>query len=128
MTTAVRQTLPPSISFLALGVAGLICGPLMYIVYLALSADSVVWSRLWNTRIPELLFNTVSLAVSVSAGTFALGVSLAWLVVRYSFPGRQVWQWALVLPLAMPTYVLAYVYTYLLGAGGPVEQLWQIWT
>src|SRR5436309_8184001 len=99
----------------------------MYIVYLALSADSSVWSRLWNTRIPELLFNTVSLAVSVSAGTFVLGVSLAWLVVRYNFLGRQVWEWALVLPLAMPTYVLAYVYTYLLGAGGPVEQAWQIW-
>src|SRR2546426_1084320 len=99
----------------------------MYIVYLALSADSSVWSRLWNSRIPELLFNTVSLAVSVSAGTFVLGVSLAWLVVRYNFLGRQVWEWALVLPLAMPTYVLAYVYTYLLGAGGPVEQAWQIW-
>ncbi|OLB03807.1 MAG: iron ABC transporter permease [Nitrospirae bacterium 13_2_20CM_2_62_8] len=127
MTTAVRQTVPPSISVVALGVAGVICAPLMYIVYLALSADSSVWSRLWNTRIPELLFNTVSLAVSVSAGTFVLGVSLAWLVVRYNFLGRQVWEWALVLPLAMPTYVLAYVYTYLLGAGGPVEQAWQIW-
>jgi len=124
---AARQTLPPSISFLALGVAGLICAPLIYIVYLALSADSAVWSRLWTTRIPELLFNTVSLAVSVSAGTFALGVSLAWCIVRYEFPGRRVWEWALVLPLAMPTYVLAYIYTYLLGAGGPVEQLWQAW-
>ena len=127
MTTAIRQTVPPSISVLALGVAGVICAPLLYILYLALSADSAVWSRLWNTRIPELLFNTVSLAVSVSAGTFVLGVSLAWLVVRYNFRGRQVWEWALVLPLAMPTYVLAYVYTYVLGAGGPVEQIWQIW-
>jgi iron(III) transport system permease protein len=127
VTTAIRQTVPPPISFVALGVAGLICAPLLYILFLALSADSVVWSRLWNTRIPELFFNTVSLAVSVSAGTFALGVSLAWLVVRYNFPGRQVWEWALVLPLAMPTYVLAYVYAYLLGAGGPVEQAWQIW-
>ena len=71
MTTAVRQTVPPSISVVALGVAGVICAPLMYIVYLALSADSSVWSRLWNTRIPELLFNTVSLAVSVSAGMFS---------------------------------------------------------
>jgi iron(III) transport system permease protein len=127
MTTAVRQTVPLSLSIVALMVAGLICLPLMYIVYLAVSADHTVWSRLWSTRIPELLLNTVSLAVSVAAGTFVLGVSLAWLVVRYNFFGRRLWEWALVLPLAMPTYVLAFVYTYLLGAGGPAEQAWQMW-
>ncbi|MEK7206820.1 MAG: iron ABC transporter permease, partial [Pseudomonadota bacterium] len=127
MTAAVRQTVPLSLSIVALMVAGLICLPLMYIVYLAVSADHTVWSRLWSTRIPELLLNTVSLAVSVAAGTFVLGVSLAWLVVRYNFFGRRLWEWALVLPLAMPTYVLAFVYTYLLGAGGPAEQAWQMW-
>lgn len=108
-------------------VAGLLCLPLIYVGYLALSAGASVWSRLWGTRIPELLFNTVSLALGVSVGTLLLGVSLAWLVVRFEFPGRRIWEWALVLPLAMPTFVLAYVYTYVLGIGGPAEQLWQLW-
>ncbi len=125
MQQAVRQPFPPSLSLLSLATAAAICLPLFFVCYLALTADLSVWSRLWNTRIPELLWNTGALALSVSIGTFLLGVSLAWLVVRYEFPGRSVWEWALVLPLAMPTYVLAYIYTYLLGTGGPVEQIWQ---
>jgi iron(III) transport system permease protein len=52
-------------------------------------------------------------------------VSTAWLVTRVEFPGRRLWEGALVLPLAMPTYVLAYIYSYLLGFGGPVEHIWQ---
>ena len=100
--------------------------PLGYVTAQALSADPVVWGRLWTTRIPELLFNTVSLAASVAFITLVLGVSTAWLVTRMEFPGRRLWEGALVLPLAMPTYVLAYVYSYLLGFGGPVEHLWQL--
>jgi iron(III) transport system permease protein len=84
-----------------------------------------VWQRLWTTRIPELLINTVSLAGTVAVLTVLLGVSTAWMVTRFDFPGRQLWEVALVLPLAMPTYVLAYVFNHLLGFGGPVEQLWQ---
>lgn len=125
MQHAVRQPLPPALSLLSLATAGAICLPLFIVCYLALTADASVWSRLWNTRIPELLWNTGALALSVSIGTLLLGVSLAWFVVRYEFPGRSVWEWALVLPLAMPTYVLAYIYTYLLGTGGPFEQAWQ---
>lgn len=128
MTTAVRQTSPAFLSVTSWLVAGLLCLPLAYVALLALSAGLPVWSRLWGTRIPELLINTVWLAVSVSAGTLLLGVSLAWFVVRYEFTGRRLWEWALVLPLAMPTYVLAYAYSYLLGTGGPVEQVWQLWT
>lgn len=127
MVTTVRQALPTPLSIFALTVAGLICLPLAFVAYQALSAGATVWTRLWNTRIPELLINTGALALSVSAGTLLLGVSLAWLVVRYELPARHFWEWALVLPLAMPTYVLAYIYTFLLGIGGPVEQAWQAW-
>ncbi len=125
MTTAIQRTPPPPLAVFAFTVAGLITLPLLYVSYLALSADFAVWSRLWATRIPELLSNTAWLAVGVAAGSFVLGVTLAWLVVRFEFLGRRVWEWALVLPLAMPTYVLAYVYTHLLGSGGPVEEAWQ---
>ncbi|MFM8550825.1 MAG: ABC transporter permease [Nitrospiraceae bacterium] len=124
MTSTVRHALPASLSMFAVTVAGLICLPLAFVTSVALSAGAPVWSRLWHTRIPELLLNTGALAVSVSAGTLLIGVSLAWLLVRYEVPGQGLWEWALVLPLAMPTYVLAYIYTYLLGTGGPVEQVW----
>ena len=123
-TATVKPALPDSLSLVALTVAALLCLPLAYVASMALGADAAIWSRLWTTRIPELLFNTTALALGVSAGTLVLGVSLAWLMSRREFPGRRIWEWALVLPLAMPTYVLAYIYSHLLGAGGPVESLW----
>jgi iron(III) transport system permease protein len=126
MTHTIRQWFPTSVSAVGVLVAGLILLPLLYIISLALSAQTAVWSRLWQTRIPELLSNTAWLAGGVSIGTLLIGVSLAWLVVRYDFWGRRMWEWALVLPLTMPTYVLAYVYTYILGTGGPVEQVWRL--
>lgn len=123
---AVRQS---SVSFLQLAAlvgAVLVLLPIGYVISLALSADSAVWHRLWTTRIPELLLNTVSLASAVAVLALVLGVSTAWMVTRFEFPGRRLWEVGLVLPLAMPTYVLAYVYNYLLGFGGPMEQLWQM--
>jgi iron(III) transport system permease protein len=72
------------------------------------------------------LTNTIWLSASVACLTLLLGVSTAWLVTRIEFAGRRLWEGALVLPLAMPTYVLAYIYSYLLGFGGPVEHVWQL--
>lgn len=123
---AVKPASLDSLTVFAATVAGLLCLPPAYVAYMAITADAAVWSRLWTTRIPELLVNTTALAFSVAGGTLFLGVSLAWLVARREFPGRWVWEWALVLPLAIPTYVLAYIYSYLLGAGGPVESVWQM--
>jgi iron(III) transport system permease protein len=123
--TTIRRQLTSPLQIIALASAGLILLPLGYVTSQALSADPAVWGRLWATRIPELLSNTIWLAAGVACLTFFLGVSTAWLVTRAEFPGRRIWEGALVLPLAMPTYVLAYIYSYLLGFGGPVESLWQ---
>ena len=123
--TTLRQQLVSPLQIIVLASAALILLPLGYVTTLALSADSSIWQRLWATRIPELLTNTVSLAGSVALLTLLLGVSTAWMITRFDFHGRWIWEVALVLPLAMPTYVLAYVYNYLLGFGGPVEHLWQ---
>lgn len=123
MITTARYPITGPLSVIAIGVATFICLPLLYVSYLALSAEPALWLRLWNTRIPELLWNTASLAAGVAAVTLVLGLSLAWIVVRYEFPGRRIWEWVLVLPLAMPTYVLAYVYAYLMGPGGPAPLL-----
>lgn len=122
----VKPASPDSLTVFAATVAGLLCLPPAYVAYMAVTADATIWGRLWTTRIPELLFNTTVLAFSVAGGTLLLGVSLAWLVARREFPGRRVWEWALVLPLAIPTYVLAYIYSYLLGTGGPIESVWQM--
>ncbi|GKS63827.1 iron(III) ABC transporter permease [Nitrospira sp.] len=123
---AVPRSSSSALQLLVMASAALILLPLGYVTTLALSADLAVWQRLWATRVPELLFNTVSLAGAVAAITLVLGVLTAWMVTRFEFPGRRFWEVALVLPLAMPTYVLAYVYNYLLGYNGPVEQLWQM--
>jgi len=124
--TTIRQQLTSPLQLIALASAGLILLPLGYVTSQAVLADPAVWSRLWATRIPELLLNTVWLAASVACLTLVIGVSTAWIVTRLEFPGRRLWEGALVLPLAMPTYVLAYIYSYLLGFGGPVEHLWQM--
>jgi iron(III) transport system permease protein len=123
ITTRTQLTSP--LQLVTLASAALILLPLGYVASQALSADPIVWHRLWSTRIPELLSNTIWLAASVACLTLVLGVSTAWLVTRAEFPGRRLYEGALVLPLAMPTYVLAYIYSYLLGFGGPVEQFWQ---
>jgi iron(III) transport system permease protein len=123
--TTFRRQLTSPLQLVTLASAAIMLLPLGYVTSQALSADSAVWSRLWNTRIPELLTNTMRLAASVACLTLVLGVSTAWFVTRVEFPARRLWEGALVLPLAMPTYVLAYVYSYLLGFGGPVEALWQ---
>lgn len=122
---AVHRSSSTALQVVVLASAALILLPLGYVTALALSADFGVWQRLWATRVPELLFNTVSLAGAVAIMTLVLGVVTAWMVTRFEFPGRRLWEVALVLPLAMPTYVLAYVYNYLLGFNGPIEQLWQ---
>ncbi len=123
---AVRRSSVSPLQLAALASSALILLPLSYVTALALSADPAVWHRLWTTRVPELLWNTVSLAGAVALLTLVLGVLTAWMVTRFEFPGRRLWEVGLVLPLAMPTYVLAYVYNYLLGFGGPVEHLWQM--
>ena len=123
---AVRLPSFSSLQLVALTSAALILLPLVYVMALAFSSDPDIWYRLLTTRVPELLWNTVSLAGAVAILALGLGISTAWIVTRFEFPGRRIWEVALVLPLAMPTYVLAYVFNYLLGFGGPVEQLWQV--
>lgn len=100
---AIRPSSLSSLQLAALASAALVLLPLIYIMALALSADPGVWSRLWTTRVPELLWNTISLACAVVLLALVLGVSTAWIVTRCDFPGRRLWEVALVLPLAMPT-------------------------
>ena len=121
----VRHTRLTPLSLVGLGIAGLLTFPLAYVVYSAMTGDLSQAGNLWNTRLPELLTNTFSLALGVALTTLTLGVSTAWVITRYQFWGRTFWDWGFVLPLAIPSFVLAYVYSYLLDTAGPVEQTWQ---
>ena len=79
------------------------------------------WAHLMATVLPDYVITTLWLCAGVGVGVTLLGVGSAWLVTRHQFPGRAMFEWALVLPLAMPAYVMAYTYTDLLQYVGPVQ-------
>lgn len=112
---------------LVVGVAGVVMLPVATMVAEALTPEVSVWRQLWRTRLPEMLSSTVMLLVLVSMGTMFLGVSMAWLVSAYRFPGRSVFRVALVLPLAMPGYILGYVFMTQFSFAGPVQSTLRDW-
>ncbi|MBZ0126899.1 MAG: iron ABC transporter permease [Rhodocyclales bacterium] len=79
------------------------------------------WAHLAATVLPEYVANTLWLCLGVGCGVIVVGVSTAWLVTMHEFPGRRLFEWALVLPLAVPAYVMAYTYTDLLQFVGPLQ-------
>ena len=79
------------------------------------------WGHLAATVLPEYLANSVWLCLGVALGVGSMGTTMAWLTAMHDFPGRRQLEWALLLPLAMPAYVLAYTYTDFLQFVGPVQ-------
>ena len=80
-----------------------------------------IWVHLLDTVLLTYINNSLRLMLGVAAGTFILGVSSAWLVTMCQFPGRRTLTWVLLLPMAMPAYIIAYTYTGLLDVSGPVQ-------
>ncbi len=105
----------------ALFVAILVLMPVLAIVWIAFNPTENIWPHLIDTILPRYVGNTLLLMLGVGAGTVFGGVVTAWLVTMCRFPFRRFFEWALVLPLAMPAYVVAYVYTDLLEFAGPVQ-------
>jgi len=95
--------------------------PLGVVVALALTPQPEIWQHLWQHVLPRVLVNTGVVMALVAAGVLLIGVPLAWLTTMYEFPGRRVFAWALVLPLAFPAYVLAFVQMGLFEFAGPVQ-------
>ena len=107
---------------LAILAAFLVALPVFAILSEALQPDhEQVWAHLADTVLPEYAANSLLLAAGAGLGAALLGVGCAWIVAMHHFRGRGVLEWALLLPLAMPTYVIAYVYTDLLQFSGPVQ-------
>ena len=77
--------------------------------------------HLWEFVLGDYLVSTFVLLIGVGLGIFVLGVGNAWLVANYQFPGKRIFEWALILPLAIPTYVMAYLFVDVLQFAGPVQ-------
>ncbi|MCW2957013.1 MAG: hypothetical protein JWO69_1882, partial [Thermoleophilia bacterium] len=86
-----------------------------------LTADGDSWSRVAQSGWPRLTGTTLLLVATTVLGTLVLGGGLAWLTTAYAFPGRRLLAWLLVLPTAVPAYILGLVYSSLLSYGGPVR-------
>ena len=105
--------------FLVLSV--LCLAPLLVVVLGSLQADAALWAHMRVYRLPRMLGNTLMLGVGVVMFSLLLGTSLAWLVSMYEFRGRRWMEWLLVLPLAIPTYVMAFTQLGVLGYTGAIQ-------
>jgi iron(III) transport system permease protein len=102
-------------------VAGLVLAPLAALAVTAFRGSEDLWQHLLAYVLPVAVRDTLVLLAGVGALTAILGTSLAWLVTAYDFPGRKLLGWALLLPLAVPTYIIAYAYLDLLHPVGVVQ-------
>ena len=84
-------------------------------------AVTATWQHLWQTVMPDYIRGSLQLMSGVAVLTLFLGIGSAWLVTQYDFYGVRFFNWALVLPFAMPTYITAYSYTGLLDVAGPLQ-------
>ncbi|MFO7706011.1 MAG: iron ABC transporter permease [Halopseudomonas sp.] len=107
--------------------AALVVMPLLVLLFSWQAIDSAIWSHLLHTQLFRLIGNTLMLVVGVIIGVLILGVSLAWLISLCEFPGRRWLDWALMLPFAIPAYVLAFVMIGVLDFAGPVQTVLRGW-
>ncbi|MDN7943767.1 iron ABC transporter permease [Burkholderia multivorans] len=108
-------------TFAALAIAAAVAAPLAALVAAAFDADLAHWRHLAAFVLPQVLANTLLLLAGVGAIVSIVGTGCAWLVTAYDFPGRRTLTWALLLPLAVPTYIVAFAYLDLLHPIGPVQ-------
>ena len=105
----------------ALCVAGLISVPVIVVASSVFVSAGDIWAHLAATVLPRYVANSLWLLAGVGVGTMVIGVGTAWLVTMCRFPGRAVFEWALLLPFALPAYVIAYTYTGLFEFAGPFQ-------
>lgn len=123
-----RTLLPRSGWSLGVGTVALVLSvPVLVVVGSLFRPAGEVWRHLAATVLPEYVANSLLLMGGVGAGTLLLGVSTAWLATLCRFPGQRVFQWALLLPMAVPAYIIAYTYTGLLDFAGPVQSALRGW-
>ncbi|MCW8952609.1 MAG: iron ABC transporter permease [Rhodospirillales bacterium] len=102
-------------------IAMVAAAPVFVVLYLAIGSGGDIWAHLSSTVLPRYVRTTLALMIGVGVGTLLIGVGTAWLSSMCDFTGRRIFEWALLLPLAVPAYVVAYVYTDILEFAGPVQ-------
>lgn len=99
----------------------LLITPIVSVATSMFATDNGTIAHLSRTVLPDYLANTFWLVIGVGSGVFIVGTGTAWLVAMCAFPGQRFFQWALIVPLALPAYILAYAYTDLLSHPGIVQ-------
>lgn len=108
-------------------IAAILLLPLAALIIQAIPPDPEHFDHLANTVLNSYIITTILLVLLVSIGCLLLGVPVAWLIAMCRFPGHRHFQWAMLLPLAMPGYLIAYVYTDLLDYAGPIQSWLRDW-
>jgi len=108
-------------TFVVMAIALLILTPILVVFSSVFTDSGAVWQHLLTTVLPDYIISSLLLMLGVGICTVIIGVGTAWLVTLCQFPGQRWFEWGLLLPLAAPAYVLAYVYTELLEFYGPVQ-------
>ena len=112
---------------LVMVIAGLVSIPVIVVLSSIFTASGEIWNHLAATVLPRYIANSLWLMLGVGISVLMIGVGTAWLVTLCRFPGSRLLEWALLLPLAAPAYVLAYTYTGFLDFAGPVQSLLRDW-
>jgi iron(III) transport system permease protein len=123
-----RLQLWPRVNLWSIGagaIAVVVATPILVVVSSLATPSLEIWAHLWRTYLLELVWNTLVLIAGVGVGVLILGVGLAWLVTGYRFPGRRVFEWLLILPMAMPAYVIGFVFLGIFDYSGPVQTTWR---
>ncbi len=117
--TALRSANWLSVS--ALFIALSLSLPLFVVTSSILSPFGATWNHLAQTVLSDYVINSALLMLGVAAGVLLIGVPCAWFTSVCDFKGKSIFTWALLLPLAVPAYIVAYTYTGLLNFAGPVQ-------
>lgn len=111
-----------TLTLVAVVIAVLIAAPVLSVFSnVFVGGTAATWLHLADTVLPEFISNTLVLCTVVGLGVASIGITTAWLTTMHDFPGRRFFDWALILPLAVPAYVMGYVYTDFLQFVGPVQ-------
>ena len=122
VTRTGRGFLRPS-TLLVVALTGILIGPILAVFFAAAEDSGGLWAHLFSTVLPTYVANTLILMTGVGCVALAFGAGAAWFVTHYAFPGRRVLEWALLLPAAVPAYLVAYTYTDFLEYAGPIQGL-----
>ena len=123
--SSISQYRPYPLFILALAV--ILSMPVVVVLAHVFVPSGDIWQHLSSTVLPDYIRNSLLLMLGVAIGTLLIGVTAAWLTTMCQFPGRSVFEWALLLPMAMPAYIIAYTYTGMLDFAGPVQMTLREW-